>query len=107
MISCKCGKKYVGETGLKVSTRVNQHKKNVIDRKWDVSGITNHARTCKQGFKWDEASLLRIEEKKFDRKVREALEIQFHDTAPHSVHGLNLGDGQYVTTRFWKRSLAH
>ena len=67
----------------------------------------NHARTCKQGFEWDEASLLSIEEKKFDRKVREALEIQFRQTAPHTEHGLNLDDGQYVTSRFWKPMLSH
>ena len=107
MIDCKCGKKYVGETGLKVSTRVKQHKKNVEDEKWDLSGITNHAKICKEGMKWDDVSLLKMEENKFDRKVREALEIQFRETAPHSDHGLNLDDGQYVTSRFWKPMLSH
>ena len=65
-----------------------QHKKNVEDEKWDLSGITNHAKICKEGMKWDDASLLKMEENKFDRKVREALEIQFRETAPHSDHGL-------------------
>ena len=107
MIECKCGKKYVGETGLKISTRVGQHKKNVEDEKWDISGITNHARDCNEGLNWDEARLLKTEENKFDRKVREALEIQFRQTAPHTEHGLNLDDGQYVTSRFWKPMLSH
>ncbi|XP_066926268.1 uncharacterized protein [Clytia hemisphaerica] len=101
------GKRYVGETGLKISTRVSQHKKNVEDEKWDISGITNHAKDCTQGLNWNEARLLKTEENKFDRKVREALEIQFRQTAPHSDHGLNLDDGQYVTSRFWKPMLSH
>ena len=49
MIECKCGKRYVGKTGLKISTRVGQHKKNVEDEKWDVSGITSHAKNCHKG----------------------------------------------------------
>ena len=64
------------------STRVNQHKKNVEDEKWDLSGSNgcsgrNHGRICKEGLKWDDVSLLTIEENRFDRKMREALEIQF------------------------------
>ena len=82
---CKCGKKYVGETGLKVCTRVKQHKKNVEDEKWDLSGIMNHAKICKEGLEWDDVSLLKMEENKFDRKVREALEIQSRETAPYIV----------------------
>ncbi|XP_066916006.1 uncharacterized protein [Clytia hemisphaerica] len=92
MIECECGKRYVGETGLKISTRVSQHKKNVEDEKWDISGITNIAKDCTQGLNWNGARLLKTEENKFDRKVREALEIQFRQTAPHSDHGLNLDD---------------
>ena len=107
MIDCKCGKKYVGETSLKVSTRVAQHRKNVEDERWDISGITNHAKDCKEGLNWEDAKLLKNEENRFDRKVREALEIQFRQTAPHSEHGLNLDDGQYVTSRFWKPMLSH
>ena len=107
MINCKCGKGYVGETKLKVSTRITQHEKNVSDEKWDVSGITNHARTCEEGFEWDKTSTLKIEENKFDRKVREALEIQYRGTSPRNDHGLNLDDGQYVTTNFWKPMLSH
>ena len=49
----------------------------------------------------------KTEERKFDRKVREALEIQLQQTSPHSDHGLNQDDGQYVTTSFWKPMLAH
>ena len=101
-VDCKCGKKYVGETSMKVATRMQQHRKSIKDKKWDLSGISNHAKNCKQGFDWTSAKTIKIEEKKFDRKVREALEIQFRETSPRSEHGLNQDDGQYVTTQFWK-----
>ena len=97
MINCKCNKRYVGETKLKVSTRVKQHEKSVKDKKW---GVSFHAKTCKEGFDWDNVKTIKIEDRKFDRKVREALEIQFHETSPRSEHGFNQDDGQYMTTTF-------
>ena len=39
MVECNCGKKHVGETKLKVQSRICQHKKIVIEEKWDASGI--------------------------------------------------------------------
>ena len=107
MIKCKCDKRYVGETKLKVSTRVKQHEKSVIDKNWDISGVSFHAKTCKEGFDWDNVKTIKIEDRKFDRKVREALEIQFQETSPHNEHGLNQDDGQYVTTTFWKPMLSY
>ena len=34
------------------------------------------------------SSILKVEDRKFDRKVREALETQFQGTSPHE-HGYN------------------
>ena len=59
-------------------------------------------KTTKEGFDWDNVSTLKIENRRFDRKVREALEIHFRETSPRNEHGLNQDDGQYVTTTFWK-----
>ena len=81
LINCKCGKKYVGETKLKVSTKVEQHKKNISDQKWHLSGVTNHAEVCDHGFDWTEITTLKIEKNNSDRKVRE---IQFQDTSSRS-----------------------
>ena len=80
--SCGCGKKYVGETSLKTSTRIEQHKKSINDEKWDLTGISDHAKNCKVGLEWKDTTILKIEGKKFDRKVREALEIQLQQTSP-------------------------
>ena len=77
------------------------------DEKWDKTGISDHASTCKVGFCWTETKLLKTEERKFERKVREALEIQLQQTSPYNDQGLNQNDGQYVSTNFWKPMLAH
>ena len=37
---------------------------------------------------------------KFDRLVREALEIQRHESGPKQG-GINLDNGQYLNTTFW------
>ena len=102
MVECNCGKRYVGETKLKVQSRISQHQKTVTDEKWEASGIPLHAKNYKAGFKWEDTRILKTEERRFDCKLREALEIQLQDTAPRSEHSLNQGDGQYVTTKFWK-----
>ena len=106
-IDCKCSKSYVGETKLKVSTRVNQHKKTIDDEKWESSGVSQHAKDCNMGFKWDDIKNIKAEERTFDRKVREALEIQRWETAPHNDRGLNQDDGQYVVTNFWRPMLSY
>ena len=79
-------KRYVGETSLKVSTRLEQHKKSIKDKKWDLSEISTHANECNEGFEWENTKILNIGNRKFERKVREALEIQFQETLPHSNH---------------------
>ena len=107
LVPCKCGKKYVGETKLKTHNRIDQHKDYIKKKNWDSSGISNHAKDCNVGFDWDNSTMLKVESKRFDRKVREALEIQFQDTSPRSENGLNQDDGQYVTTNFWKPMLGH
>ena len=53
-------------------------------------------------FNWNHKSnTIKIEPNNFNRKCRVALEMQFHKCTP-SDGGLNLDDGQYVTTKFWK-----
>ena len=106
-VACKCGKRYYIETKLKVFTRLQQHKDSIEHEKWDASGISYHAQFCDCGYDWENSKVLKIESKKFDRKVREALEIQFQETSPRSESGLNQDDGQYVTTKFWRPMFAY
>ena len=69
LVNCKCGKQYVGKTSLKVSTRMEQHRKTIQDEKWDSTIISNHLKACKEGFEWENAKTLTVEQKKFQRKV--------------------------------------
>ena len=88
-------------------SRIKQHERTIKDKKWDSSGVSFHVKTCKDGFDWENTSTLEIEDRRFDRKVREVLEIQFRETSPHNEHDLNQDDGQYVTTTFWKSMLSY
>ena len=92
---------YIGETKLKVGTRLSQHYDDVVKGKIKPSGVVNHSKSCKGIIQWEQASTIKVEKKRFPRKVREALEIQFHDSEPING-GMNLDNGQYVTTKFWK-----
>jgi len=80
---------------------------NTIEKgQWEKSGLAEHAKNCHGQFSWNETKTLKIDANRFSRKVREAIEIQFHQTAPRNG-GLNQDDGQYVTTPFWKPLLRH
>ena len=54
---------------------MEQHKKTICDKKWELTGISSHSRFCDAGFDWRNVKTLKVEERKFDRKVPEALEI--------------------------------
>ena len=87
---------YIEETKLKVNTRLRQHYDDVINGKTKPSGVVHHAKSCKGVIDWEMATTLKREARRFPRKVREALEIQFHDSEPDNG-GMNLDNGQYVT----------
>jgi hypothetical protein len=100
-IKCQCTvQPYVGETKLRVCSRTEQHKEYVSKKKHGQSAIASHALMNNCVPDWDETVTLKVEPKRFERKVREALEIQRWQCGPANG-GLNLDDGQYVTTAFW------
>ena len=101
-LDCSCGKSYVGETKLKISSRIAQHQQCTWEGKWDRSAVAEHSKNCHGYFDWlSKKNTLKVESKDFDRKVREALEIQYNRCAP-ADGGLNQDEGQYVKSKFWK-----
>ena len=72
-----------------------------VDRvnKEKPSGVIQHNKNCASSI--DNATTLKREEKWFPRKVREAMEIQYHNSEPENG-GMNLDSGSYVKTQFWK-----
>ena len=93
-------KTYVGETKMKINSRMMQHQERLNNEKWDKSALALHSSTCEGEILWDETQTIKIEGNKFNRKVREALEIQYNECRPNDG-GMNLDDGQYVTTKLW------
>ena len=100
-IPCSCGKTpYRGETKMKISTRSTQHKENVRKEKWDNSAIALHSKQCDGTVLFEETKTVKVIHNRFDRKVRESLEIQMNRCHQRDG-GMNLDDGQYVNTKFW------
>ena len=100
IVNCRCNTPYIGETKFKICSRGDQYRKNVIQNKIDYCGTTQHSQKCNKGIEWESLTALKVENNKFDRKVRGALEIQYHECGPKKG-GMNLDDGQYVNTKFW------
>ena len=100
-VPCSCGAPpYRGETKKKISTRLDEHKGNVEKDQPDKSGVALHNKNCTGEINFEEAGTVAVVHNKFDRKVRETLEIQKHDCHV-SDGGMNPDKGQYVTTTFW------
>ena len=77
----------LGKLYLKFPLDWNNTK--TLDEKWELTGISGHAQNCQEGLKWIDVEFLKVLKRKFDRKVREALEIQFQESSPYNEHGLN------------------
>ena len=100
-IPCPCGvPPYIGKTKLRTNTRINQHKEYVTKEQWERSGAAQHASTCPTGPSFEETTMLKTEQRHFERSVRETLEIQRHRSAPR-FGGMNQDEGQYMKTTFW------
>ena len=99
-IPCKCNltPPYIGETKVQIATRGGQHELYVSKGQWEKSGAALHQRDCGCGFA--AIKTIKVERNKFDRLVREALEIQYHQSGP-SEGNINQDDGRYVKTKFW------
>ena len=91
---------YVGETKIQIRNRTLQHQDCVEKNNITQSALAFHRKSCQAPIDWDEVITLKDESRRFERKVREALEIQRHRCGPKNG-GMNLDDGQYVKTLFW------
>jgi len=75
-VNCGCGKRYIGETKKKISTRVNEHQKDIFHGRWENTGASEHARDCTEEYRWEESKTIAVESKWHPRKIREALVIR-------------------------------
>ena len=97
---------YIGETKIQIRNRNEQHEDYIKKEQWDRSGVAFHGKTCEGPMLWSKTETIKVERNRFDRKVREALEIQYHKCGPKDG-GMNLDMGQYVKTLFWTPFFTH
>ena len=90
-IPCECGKVYIGETGRSFNTRIKEHKAHGRRDERDKSAIIDHAHTHDHRILWDESNLVTRVPYWHQRRVREALEIEEHNTVPQDS-GLQLSN---------------
>ena len=106
-IPCSCGIiPYLGETKKKIHTRTLEHKRNTENREYDKSALALHSKDCHGQILFEKTETVCVISKKFERKVREALEIQKHN-CHYLDGGMNSDKGQYVETKFWFPLLKH
>ena len=106
-IPCSCGiTPYRGETKKKIVTRTNEQKTNVEKQEWDKSGIAQHSKDCPGNIQFENTETVSVIYNKFDRKVRETLEIQKYG-CHYNDGDMNPDKGQYVDTKFWIPLLKH
>ena len=106
-IPCSCGIiPYRGETKKKINTRILEHQKNTEKCEYDKSALALHSKDCHGQILFEKTETVSVNPKKFERKVREALEIQKHDCY-YLDGGMNSDKGQYVETKFWVPLLKH
>ena len=91
---------YIGETKMKIKTCSKQHEDNVKREQWQKSALALNKKNCGGDVQFKEIKPLKIEHNTFNRKVREALEIQYHQCEP-KYGGINIDTGKYVTTKLW------
>ena len=100
-IPCSCGiTPYRGETKKKIDTRIQEHQRNVEKKEWSKSALALHSKNCQGKIEFDKTETVSAIANRFDRKIREALEIQMHD-CHYLDGGMNTDKGQYVETKFW------
>ena len=77
-IPCECGLVYIGETGRNLSLRFKEHKTNC--EKAELETLAKHSWTNDHLIKWNEATILAMDNHKFSRKMRESIEIEKNST---------------------------
>nr|XP_049602429.1 uncharacterized protein LOC125984529 isoform X1 [Syngnathus scovelli]XP_049602430.1 uncharacterized protein LOC125984529 isoform X1 [Syngnathus scovelli] len=115
-IPCKsCNKSYIGETGRNFITRKIEHKKECeketatrqtraiklqAEQEHYKSAITDHCKRENHIMDWEKARVIRTEENKHQRWIREAIEIR--KRGPRTI---NRDEGAYMLSQTWNSIL--
>ena len=95
-IPCKCGRFYIGETGVWFDEREDQHKA-AVKRKDITNSLAAHIAQTGHSIKWDEFTFIDGHKYQKNRKIKESLYINaFSNCGDASGQLLNLEAGTYV-----------
>ena len=75
-IPCSCGKVYLGETRMRLETRLKEHKDACGRGELEKSAIAEHAWTHHHAIKWEETSMVDRAIRRTELLLKEALSIQ-------------------------------
>ena len=100
-----CSKKYIGQTKKRILTRTSEHADNIAKERW-AEPIAKHLHECGCQIDWTKSRTLKMSKNRFEREVREALEIQFHQSGPENG-GMNDDNGRHLKTLFWTPMLKY
>ena len=110
-----CPASYIGETGRRLGTRVNEHKKECdkigkksftraqkaeADRKLNKSAISDHVGRENHIIDWDGTRLVERENQEFTRKIRESIWIK------KTPNNLNRDTGNYQLSGIYDAVIA-
>lgn len=100
-IPCEpCGKAYIGETGRPIKTRISEHKTAVKYTRTDQNAVAEHRVACNCTPNFENVSILAMEENRFKRQIREALEIR-------KAGGNTFAQTSYHLSTAWNRTYLH
>ncbi|EZA49820.1 hypothetical protein X777_11800 [Ooceraea biroi] len=73
---CDCEASYVGQTKRQLSTRVNEHKKDINKKSGSPSVISTHRMNFGHNFKWNDVQILDEEDSFRRRLISEMINIK-------------------------------
>lgn len=85
-IPCECGKIYIGETGNKLKTRMQNHQSNV-SCKTRSTALAIHSMDNDHNFNFDETKIIQRESNMINRRIHESAHIT--SNLPSSVNCVN------------------
>jgi hypothetical protein len=91
MISCSCGKQYIGEIGHSFRIRIQEHVIDIKHNRTRPSTLAEHSDKTKHHICIEEAKILAKIDHYHNRKFRESIEIE------KQPNNLNIDDGWKIS----------